>query len=153
MWKEFKEFALKGNVIDLAVGVIIGGAFSKIVASLVSDLIMPLIGLVTGGLDFSGLFVPLGQVPAGVVIKTAQEAKDLGIATFSYGAFITQVIDFIIMAAVIFFFIKGMSRLSEMGKRRKPVPAAAPASKKCPYCLTDIDIKATRCPHCTSHLT
>jgi len=128
MLKEFREFAMRGSVMDLAVGVIIGGAFGKIVASLVGDVIMPLIGLVIGGVDFGGL------------------AFTVGSATVKYGAFIQAIIDFIVIAFVIFMLVRAMNRM------QKPAPAAAPTTKDCPHCLTAIPIKATRCPNCTSQL-
>ena len=153
--EEFKKFALRGNVIDLAVGVIIGGAFQKIVTSVVNDLIMPLVGLVTGGVNFNDQFVIL-KLPEGVDKAQAsvslEAAKALGATTFNYGAFITAVIDFIIMAFVIFLLVKGINKLTDLRKKHEEVPAA-PVSKKCPYCLSDIAIEATRCPHCTSVLT
>ena len=131
MIKEFREFIMRGNVMDLAVGVIIGGAFGKIVASLVSDIFMPLIGLLIGGIDFSGL------------------AFTLGSAKVTYGNFINNIIDFLIIALVIFLMVKGVNSLM-----RKPAPApAAPTAKECPHCFTAIPIKATRCPNCTSELS
>jgi len=130
MLKEFKEFVLRGNVMDLAVGVIIGGAFGKIIASLVNDILMPLIGLLIGGIDFTGL------------------AFTVGGATVAYGLFINNLIDFLIIALVIFLMIKSLNRLA-----RKPAPApAAPTTKECPHCFSVISIKATRCPNCTSEL-
>ena len=131
MLKEFKEFVMRGNVMDLAVAVIIGGAFGKIVSSLVSDLIMPLIGLIIGGVDFSGL------------------AFSIGNAKVTYGNFINNVIDFVIIALVIFLMIKAINSL-----KRKPAPAPAtePITRDCPYCFTTISVKATRCPNCTSQL-
>jgi len=132
MWKEFKAFIMRGNVIDLAVGVIIGGAFGKIVASLVNDILMPLIGLILGGVNFSGL---------------AWKIKD---ASINYGMFLQSVVDFLIIATAIFFIVKAINRL-----QKKPETAPAPAeptTKECPYCLSTIPIKATRCPHCTSQL-
>ncbi len=128
--KEFKAFIMRGNVMDLAAAVIIGGAFGKIVASLVSDILMPLIGLIIGGIDFSGL------------------AFTLGSAKVTYGNFINNVIDFLIIALVIFLMIKGIDSL-----KKKPAPVAAePTTKECPYCFSTISIKATRCPNCTSEL-
>lgn len=141
--QEFKAFAVKGNVVDMAVGVIIGGAFGKIVTSLVNDLIMPLIGKLTGGADFSQLFLPLdGNTYA--TLADAQAAT----ATLAYGAFLTQVLDFLIIAVAIFFMLKLLTKL------KRPAPAAeeAPTTKKCPYCCTEIALEATRCPHCTSQL-
>lgn len=154
MLKEFKKFILRGNVLDLAVGVIIGGAFTKIVTSLVNDLIMPLLGMFTGGLDFSGLFVILGKVPDGETVTTLDQAKALNVATLNYGSFITQVIDFILMALVIFLFIRFINKLSDLGKKKlgKEEAEKEPTTKVCPYCKTEIDIAATRCPHCTSQL-
>lgn len=130
MLKEFKAFIMRGNVMDLAVGVIIGGAFGKIVASLVNDILMPLIGLLIGGIDFSAL------------------AFTLGSATVSYGLFINNLIDFIIIALVIFLLVKGINSL-----QKKPAPAPVePTTRECPHCLSTIPLKATRCPHCTSQL-
>ena len=129
--KEFKEFAMKGNVVDLAVGIIIGGAFGKIVTSLVSDIIMPLIGLIIGGIDFTGL------------------AFTIGGAKVTYGNFINNIIDFLIIALVIFLIVKGVNSLQ---KKPEPTPAAEPITKECPHCFTIISIKATRCPNCTSEL-
>ena len=147
--KEFKEFAVKGNVVDMAVGVIIGGAFGKIVTSLVNDLFMPVIGLITGGANVSGMFALLGKVPEGAAVpKSIEEAAELGIATFNYGNFIQTVIDFILVALCIFVVIKAINK---MKKKEEPAPAA-PTTKECPYCLSQVPIKATRCPHCTSEL-
>lgn len=131
MWKEFKEFAMKGNVVDLAIGVVIGGAFGKIVTSLVNDIIMPLVGLLLGKVDFSNLFIPL---PSG--------------ATLNYGIFINNIIDFLIVAFSIFFVIRQLGRFS---KKKEEAPAAS-ITKSCSYCCTEIPIAATRCPHCTSEL-
>lgn len=158
MWKEFKEFALKGNVIDLAVGVIIGGAFGKIVTSLVGDLIMPLIGLLTGGKNFANMFVLLKKAPADAVITTLDEAKALNIPTLNYGAFISQVLDFMIIAFVIFMVIRMMTKLTNVTvkklkiKKGQEAPVPAPTIKECPFCKTTIHIDATRCPNCTSKL-
>lgn len=149
---EFKKFALRGNVIDLTVGVIIGGAFQKIVTSVVNDLIMPWVGLVTGGVNFTDQFLIL-KLPEGVEaaqITSLKVAQELGAATFNYGAFITAVIDFIIMAFVIFMLVKGINKLADINK--KPEQPAAPTTKKCPYCKSEIALEATRCPHCTSEL-
>ena len=127
MLKEFREFAIRGNVIDLAVAVIIGGAFGKIVTSLVDDIIMPLIGLLIGGIDFKSL------------------AFQIGSAKITYGAFIQNVVDFIIVAFVIFLIVRTMNRF----KKQEPT---TPTTKECPYCFTTIPLKATRCPNCTSEL-
>ena len=147
-FKEFKEFAMKGNVIDLAVAVVIGGAFGKIVTSLVNDIFMPLIGLITGGTNVSGIFAVLGKVPEGVTIKSIEQATELGIATLNYGVFIQAIIDFILVALCIFSVIKVMNKL----KKKPEEKPADPTTKKCPFCQSEIDIKATRCPHCTSEI-
>lgn len=128
MLKEFREFAMRGNVMDLAVAVIIGGAFGKIITSLVADVLMPLIGLVLGGINFS------------------EQAITLGAAVVKWGAFVQSVIDFVIIAFVIFMLVRTMNRM------KKEEPAAAPTTKECPHCFTTIPIKATRCPNCTSQL-
>lgn len=146
MWKEFKEFAVKGNAIDLAVGVIIGAAFGGIVNSLVKDILMPPIGLMTGGLDFSNKFMVLRDAPGGP-FHTPAEAAKAGAVTLNYGNFITLVINFLIVAFCIFLVIKAMNKL------KRPAPAAAPVSKDCPACSMTIPIKATRCPHCTTQLS
>jgi large conductance mechanosensitive channel len=144
MGKELKEFILRGNVVDLAVGIIIGSAFGAIVTSFVNDLIMPVIGRLLGSLNFADLFINLTPEKAAVSLKVA---KDLGAATVNYGVFINTVINFLIIALVLFFLIKAMNVI------RKPAPApAAPETKECLYCLTKIPKKATRCPACTSEL-
>lgn len=142
--KEFKEFATKGNLIDMAVGVVIGGAFGKIVTSLVNDIIMPLISLATKGIDFANLFVALD----GNTYATLEEATAAGAATLSYGNFITSIIDFLIIAFSIFIVTK---KLFASRKKEEEVPAA-PTTKECPFCKTEIHLDATRCPHCTSEL-
>jgi large conductance mechanosensitive channel len=144
MLKEFREFALKGNAVDLAIGVIIGAAFGAIVTSLVSDILMPPIGKVMGGVDFSNLFLVLGDGS----YPSLKAAKDAGAATINYGVFINLVINFLIVAFVLFMVVKAMNRM----KREQPAPAAAPTEKECPQCATSIPIKAKRCPHCTSTL-
>lgn len=128
MLKEFKEFAIRGNVVDLAVAVIIGGAFGKIVTSFVDDIIMPLIGLLIGGIDFKSLAIQVGN------------------AKITYGNFIQNVVDFLIIAFVIFLMVRAIN------STKKPAPAAAPTTKECPRCFTSIPLKATRCPNCTSEL-
>ena len=145
---EFKQFIMRGSVIDLAVGVIIGGAFQAIVNSLVNDIISPVISLATKGINFADKFVVLGITDQ--KFATAAAAKDAGFATLNYGSFITAVLNFLIMAFIIFLLVKGLNRLSEIGK--KPEEAAAPTTKKCPFCMSEISIEATRCPHCTSEL-
>lgn len=142
--KEFKDFALKGNMIDMAVGIIIGGAFNGLVKSLVEDIIMPAVSLVTGKIDFSNMFIALD----GNHYATLEAAKE-ATSTISYGLFITEVINFVIMAFVVFCIVKELNKL-----HRKPEEApAAPTEKECPFCRTKIAIDATRCPHCTSMLT
>jgi large conductance mechanosensitive channel len=147
MWKEFKEFAVKGNALDLAVGVIIGAAFGLVVGSLVKDIIMPPIGLVTGGLDFSNMFVVLKQAPNGVAFATPADAAKVGAITWNYGNFITVLINFIIVAFAIFLAVRAFNRM------KRPAPTSAPVSKDCPACAMTIPIKATRCPHCTTELS
>ena len=144
MIKEFKEFAVKGNVLDLAVGVIIGAAFGKIVSSLVDDVIMPPIGLALGKVDFANLFWNLGDKP----VATVAAAKAAGVPTINYGLFLNNVISFLIVAFVVFLIVKQFNRL----RRQEPAPAAAPTTRECPYCLSAVPLKATRCPHCTSEL-
>ncbi len=143
MLKEFKKFALRGNMIDLAVGMIIGSAFTGIVNSLVNDIIMPVVSIFTGKVDFTNWFISLD----GSHYATLEAAQAAGAATFNYGSFISNVINFIIMAFVVFMFVRFMNRLSH--KEEAP---AAPTTKKCPYCQSEISIEATRCPHCTSDL-
>jgi large conductance mechanosensitive channel len=146
MWKEFKEFAVKGNAIDLAVGVIIGAAFGGVIASLVKDIIMPPLGLLTGGLDFSNQFLVLKGAPNGAPFSTPADAAKAGAITWNYGNFVTLLINFLIVALAIFLVVKGINRM------KRPAPAAAPVAKDCPACMMSIPIKATRCPHCTSEL-
>lgn len=143
MLKEFKEFALKGNVIDLAVGIIIGAAFNKVVQSLVNDIVMPPIGMLMGKMDFSALFINLSGKP----YETLAEAKKAGAATINYGLFINTAVDFTIMAFVVFIMVKQINRL-----RRETAPAPPPDTKDCPFCLSKVAIKAVRCPSCTSAL-
>lgn len=152
--KEFKEFAMRGNVMDLAVGVIIGGAFGAIVTSFINDIIMPLIGLLTGGANFQDQFVIL-KLPEGVakeMVTSLEEAKTLGVATLNYGAFITAVINFLIMALVIFMMVKFINKLSAVGKKKEEEKEEEPTTKTCPFCKSEIALDATRCPHCTSEL-
>jgi large conductance mechanosensitive channel len=148
MLKEFKEFALRGNVLDMAVGIIIGAAFGTIVKSLVDDIVMPPIGLLLGGLDFASFFIllkagsPTGPYPS---LAAAQEA---GAVTMNYGTFVNAVVSFIIVAFVLFLLIRTMNQ----ARREEEVLPAEPTTKECPYCLSTVAIKATRCPHCTSQL-
>ncbi|ABK99302.1 large conductance mechanosensitive channel protein MscL [Pelobacter propionicus] len=144
MLKEFKEFAIRGNVIDLAIGIIIGGAFGKIVDSLVKDVIMPPVGMIMGKMDFASLFLNL----SGTEYATLAEAKKAGAATLNYGIFISTIVDFLIMAFVVFLMVKQINRM----KKEAPAPVAASDSKDCPFCLSPIPLQATRCPHCTSNL-
>jgi large conductance mechanosensitive channel len=144
MFKEFKEFAAKGNVIDMAVGIIIGAAFGKIISSFVADVLMPPIGLLLGNMDFANLFISL----SGKTFETLAEAKKAGAATINYGVFLNTILDFIIVAFAVFLLVRQINRL----KRNEPVECAVPDTKECPYCLSKIPIKATRCPHCTSQL-
>jgi large conductance mechanosensitive channel len=143
MLKEFKEFVMRGNVLDLAVAVIIGGAFGKIITSFVNDILMPPIGLLLGGVDFANLFFSLN----GQAYASLADAQAAGAPTINYGVFLNTVIDFLIVAVVIFLVVKAANRM------KKPEPAAAaPTTKECPHCFTTIPLKATRCPNCTSQL-
>ena len=153
-FKEFKEFAMRGNVMDLAVGVIIGGAFGAIVTSFINDMVMPLIGLLTGGANFQDQFVIL-KCPEGVdraLVTSLDAAKELGVATLNYGAFITAIINFLIMALVIFVMVKSINKLSTVGKKKEEEKEEEPTTKECPFCESEIAIGATRCPHCTSEI-
>lgn len=143
MFKEFREFAMRGNVLDMAVGIIIGIAFGAIVTSLVNDIVMPPIGLALGRVDFSNLFINL----SGGSYATLEAAKEAGAVTINYGVFVNSVINFIIIAFVLFLIVRSMNKL----KRKEEAPAE-PTTKECPFCLSQIPIKATRCPHCTSQL-
>lgn len=148
MLKEFKEFAMRGNVVDMAVGIIIGAAFGAIVGSLVADVLMPPIGLLLGKVDFSNLFVVLkeGTVPG--PFATIAAAKQSGAVTLNYGLFINTIISFLIVAFAVFLVIRQINKL----KKKLEAPAAAPTTKECPYCYSAVAIKATRCPFCTSTL-
>jgi large conductance mechanosensitive channel len=148
MFKEFKEFAMRGNVVDMAVGIIIGGAFGTIVKSLVSDVMMPPIGLLLGGVDFSDLFITLKEGATAGPYATLAIAQAAGAVTISYGLFMNAVISFLIVAFAVFLLIKGINRL----QREKEAPAAEPTTRECPHCFSTIAIKATRCPQCTSEL-
>ena len=144
MLKEFKAFAMRGNVIDLAVGVIVGAAFGKIISSFVNDLLMPPIGLLLGKVDFTNLYISL----TGEKYTSLAEAQAAGAPTFNYGLFINNVIDFLIVAFIIFLLIRAINRLSR--KEEKPADVT---TRECPFCLTNINKKATRCPNCTSEVT
>lgn len=143
MLKEFKAFILRGNVIDLAIAVIIGGAFGKIITSLVSDVIMPPIGLLLGKVDFSNLYINM----SGKTFTSLAEAQAAGAPTLNYGLFLNNVVNFLIVALVIFLMIRAMNRLTK--KEEKP---AEVTTRECPYCMTEISKKASRCPHCTSEV-
>ncbi len=146
MLNEFKSFIAKGNVMDLAVGVIIGGAFGKIVSSLVSDMLMPLIGLVMGKVSFANLFLSLD----GNSYKTIEAAKAAGAATLNYGLFLQALIDFLIIAAAVFLIVKALNKVQ---KPAAPAPPAPVTTKKCQYCYSEIPLEATKCAHCTSQLS
>jgi large conductance mechanosensitive channel len=148
MLKEFKEFVLRGNVLDMAVGIIIGAAFGTIVTSLVNDVIMPPIGLLLGGVDFSNLFILLKAGSPAAPYASLADAQAAGAVTINYGVFINAVISFLIVAFVIFLLIRSINRL----RREEEAPPPEPTTKECPYCLSTIPIKATRCAHCTSEL-
>ncbi len=145
MLREFKEFAMRGNVIDMAVGVVIGAAFGKIISSFTNDVLMPPIGLLLGKVDFSNLYLNLSGAP----YPSLAEAKKAGAATINYGVFFNTVLDFVIVAFVLFLLIRQINRLLAPA----PPPPGEPTQKECPYCLSTIPIKATRCAHCTSQLS
>lgn len=142
MLKEFKQFALKGNMLDLAVGLVLGTAFGAIVASLVKDILMPPLGLIVGGVDFTDLFVVLG----GGAFPSLKAARDAGAATINYGVFLNTVVNFLIVAGALFFLVKGINTA-----RLAPEPAA-PTERECRFCVKPVSVRATRCPHCTSQL-
>ena len=144
MFREFREFAMRGNVVDLAVGIIIGAAFGKIITSLVNDIIMPPVGLLLGRVDFSNLFLNLSGQPH----ASLAEAKAAGAPTINYGVFLNNVIDFVIVAFAIFLLVRFINRLS----RQLEAAPAAPTTRECPFCLSSIPLRATRCPQCTSTL-
>ncbi|TNJ40291.1 large-conductance mechanosensitive channel protein MscL [Chlorobaculum thiosulfatiphilum] len=151
MLKEFREFALKGNVVDMAVGIIIGGAFGALVNSLVNDLLMPPLGLLLKGADFSNLFLVLrdGAQPGPYAALVA--AKSAGAVTLNYGLFVNALIGFLIMAFAVFLLVRSINRLRNQSEKQA-APAAAPQTKECPFCLSTIPSKAVRCPNCTSQL-
>ena len=144
MFREFREFAMRGNVVDLAVGIIIGAAFGKIVTSLVNDIVMPPVGLLLGRVDFSSLFINLSGQP----YASLAEAKAAGAPTINYGVFLNSVIDFVIVAFAIFLLVRFINRLS----RQPEATLEAPTTRECPFCLSSIPLRATRCPQCTSTL-
>nr|MBC8331269.1 large-conductance mechanosensitive channel protein MscL [Anaerolineae bacterium] len=146
--KEFKTFVMRGNVLDMAVGVIIGGAFGAIIKSLVNDILMPPIGLLFGNVDFSNLFLTLKSGATPGPYPTLALAQEAGAVTINYGLFINSIIIFLIMALALFVLIRGVNRM----QKEEEVPPTEPTEKECPHCFTTIPIKATRCPHCTSNL-
>jgi large conductance mechanosensitive channel len=148
MLQEFKKFAMRGNVVDMAVGIIIGGAFGTIVKSLVADVIMPPIGLLLGNVDFSQLFLVLSSGSAPGPFATLAEAQAAGAVTINYGLFLNSVISFVIVAFAVFLLIKNINKL----KRQEVAPAEEPTTHACPFCCSTISLKATRCPHCTSEI-
>jgi large conductance mechanosensitive channel len=148
MLKEFKEFAMKGNVLDMAVGIIIGAAFGAIIVSLVSDVIMPPIGLLLGNVDFSNIFLVLKEGKVAGPYASMAAAKAAGAVTMNIGLFINTIINFLIVAFAIFLLIRNVNRL----KKQEAAPPAVPTTKECPFCFTTIPIKATRCPNCTAEL-
>jgi large conductance mechanosensitive channel len=148
MFKDFKEFAMRGNVIDMAVGIIMGGAFGTIVKSLVADVVMPPIGLLLGGVDFSDFFLVLKQGTAAGPYASVADAQAAGAVTINYGLFINSVISFFIVAVAVFLLIRSINSI----RRKEEAPPAEPTTKDCSFCYSSIPIKATRCPHCTSEL-
>ena len=147
--EEFKKFAVQGNMIDMAVGMIIGAAFKDIVNSVVNDLIMPVVSMFTGKVDFVNMFIALD----GNTYESLSAAEEAGAACFKYGAFIAGLIDFVIMAFIVFLFVRGINKLREANKEPEaPAAPAEPTTKICPFCKSEISIEATRCPHCTSEL-
>lgn len=148
MIKEFKEFAMRGNVVDMAVGIIIGGAFGTIVKSLVADVIMPPIGVMLGNVDFADLFLVLKSGATAGPYLTLADAQAAGAVTINYGLFINSVVSFLIVAFAVFMLIRALNQL----KRQEQAPAAEPTTRDCPYCFTAMPLPATRCPHCTSEV-
>lgn len=149
LMQEFRDFAVKGNMLDMAVGMIIGAAFKDIVNSVVNDLVMPVVGLFTGKIDFSNMFIALD----GNEYATLAAAQEVAAPTLNYGLFITEVINFVILAFVIFMMVKWVNKVRTSVEPKKEEVPAAPTEKTCPFCQSTISIKATRCPHCTSELT
>ncbi len=149
MWKEFKTFAVKGNVIDMAVGIIIGAAFTSVVQSLVNDILMPPLGVLTGGIDFSNAFILLREGTTPGPYETLQRAQEAGAVVLRYGSFINAVISFTFVALAVFFLVRYINKLKSPKQTPEPV---SPTIKKCSYCYSDIQVEAKRCPHCTSQL-
>jgi large conductance mechanosensitive channel len=148
MMKEFKEFAVRGNVVDMAVGIIIGGAFGTVVKSFVDDVMMPPLGMLVGNIDFQNILLVLRQgTPAGPY-ETLAAAKEAGAVTLNLGMFVNAVVSFAIVAFAVFILVRGLNRL----KRKEEAPAPAPTTRDCPFCMSSIPLKATRCPHCTSEV-
>jgi len=148
MFREFKEFAMKGNVVDMAVGIIIGAAFGSIVKSAVSDIIMPPVGLVLGNVDFSNLFIVLKEGTAAGPYASIADAQKVGAVTINYGLFLNTIISFVIVAFAVFILVKTINRL----RREEDIPPPEPATKECPFCFLPIPLKAVKCGHCTSEL-
>jgi len=148
MFKEFKEFAMKGNVVDMAVGIVIGAAFGASVKSLVSDVIMPPVGLLLGNVDFSNLFFIIKEGATAGPFSTVADAQKAGAVTLNYGLFLNSIISFVIVAFAVFLVVKSVNNL----RRQEEIPPSAPATKECPYCKSAIPVKAVRCAHCTSEL-
>jgi large conductance mechanosensitive channel len=148
MWQDFRKFVMRGNVLDMAVGIIIGAAFGTVVSSLVNDIIMPPIGLGLGGVDFANLFITLGPGH----YDSLKAAQDAGAATINYGLFINNVISFLIVAFAVFLLVQGVMRMQQATKRKEEEPAAEPTTKQCPECLSEIPIAAHRCAFCTARL-
>jgi large conductance mechanosensitive channel len=148
MFKEFREFAVRGNVLDMAVGIVIGAAFGTIVNSFVNDVIMPPIGLLLGNMDFSSLFLVLKEGKVAAPYATLADAKAAGAVTMNYGAFVNTIVSFLIIAFAVFLVVKNVNRL----KREEQAPPAAPATKECPFCLSVVPLRAVKCGHCTSEL-
>lgn len=152
MFKEFREFAIKGNAVDMAVGIIVGAAFGAIVSSLVADIITPPIAVIMGSVDFSNQFFILKDTNGAGVYNTLAEAKKAGAVTLNYGLFINSFINFLIVAFATFFLVRGVNKLRKTVESEQPATPTAPVTKTCPYCKSDVHIEATRCPHCTSEL-
>lgn len=149
MWKEFKQFIMRGNIVDLAIGISVGTAFGAIAKSLVSDVLMPPIGLLLGGVNFANFYILLKAGTPLPPYASLSDAQAAGAVTVNYGLFLNTIISFLVIAAVMFLLIRSFNKL----KHQAPAPAAPPTTKDCPYCLSQIPIKATRCAHCTSELT